>query len=63
MLNIIKNSILVFLLLFFVTELAFGQYIPSNERGSASYRRKAQMEGNQIRTTVFNYGMTGRALK
>ncbi len=60
MLNIIKNSILVFLLLFFFTESAFGQYIPSNERGNASYRRKAQMEGNQIRTTVFNYGMTGR---
>jgi hypothetical protein len=38
----------------------YSQYIPSKERGDAKYRRKTQMEGNQIRTTVFNYGMTGR---
>ena len=37
-----------------------GQHVPSNERGDPKYRRKTQMEGNQIRATVFNYGMTGR---
>ncbi len=57
----IKKIIILFLFLtFFLTQAIYGQYIPSKERGDAKFRRKAQMEGNQIRTTVFNYGMTGR---
>ena len=48
------------MLIFLIPDLLYSQYIPSKERGDAKYRRKAQMEGNQIRTTVFNYGMTGR---
>jgi len=36
------------------------QYKPGTERGDATKRTKGQMEGNQIRTTVFNFGMTGR---
>ena len=60
MFAITKNSIIFFFLLLLFAESLYGQYIPSGERGDASYRRKAQMEGNQIRTTVFNYGMTGR---
>jgi len=60
MFTIIKNTVLLLLLVFFFTQTTYGQYIPSDERGGAQYRRKAQMEGNQIRTTVFNYGMTGR---
>src|SRR3990172_13188690 len=56
------NKAIVFFLfiIFFFTNVLYGQYVPSKERGDAKYRRKAQMEGNQIRTTVFNYGMTGR---
>ncbi|MCW9066312.1 MAG: hypothetical protein OQJ78_08430 [Ignavibacteriaceae bacterium] len=60
MFTIIKNTILFFFLIFFPVQVLYAQYIPSDERGGAQYRRKAQMEGNQIRTTVFNYGMTGR---
>jgi len=60
MFTIIKNTVLLLLLVFFFTQTTYGQYIPSDERGGAQFRRKAQMEGNQIRTTVFNYGMTGR---
>lgn len=36
------------------------QYKPGKERGDATKRAKGQMEGNQIRTTVFNFGMSGR---
>src|SRR3989304_9214263 len=58
---IFKKVIVFFLfIIFFLTNALYGQYVPSKERGDAKYRRKAQMEGNQIRTTVFNYGMTGR---
>ena len=60
MFNNIKNTVLFLFLLFFLTSSLYAQYIPSKERGDAKYRRNAQMEGNQIRTTVFNYGMTGR---
>ena len=57
----IKKIIILFLFLIcFFAQAIYGQYIPSKERGDAKFRRKAQMEGNQIRTTVFNYGMTGR---
>ena len=60
MFAIIKNTVIFFFLILFLPYELHGQYIPSDERGGAQYRRKAQMEGNQIRTTVFNYGMTGR---
>ncbi len=35
-------------------------YVPGKERGDPKYRRKTQMEGNNIRTTIFNFGHTGR---
>lgn len=60
MLSFYKNTILLLFLVLILTEVDYAQYIPSKERGDVRYRRKAQMEGNQIRTTVFNYGMTGR---
>jgi len=55
-----KNTALLLFLIFTFTGIDYAQYIPSKERGDVRFRRKAQMEGNQIRTTVFNYGMTGR---
>ena len=60
MLNFTKITVLFLLLIFLLSDALYSQYIPSKERGDAKYRRKTQMEGNQIRTTVFNYGMTGR---
>ncbi|MDZ7625177.1 MAG: hypothetical protein U5J96_12140 [Ignavibacteriaceae bacterium] len=56
----IKNIFLLVFLILLISEALYAQYIPSKERGSDRYRRQAQMEGNQIRTTVFNFGMTGR---
>ncbi|MBU2462226.1 hypothetical protein KKH65_05070, partial [bacterium] len=55
-----KITVLFLFLIFFLTDALYGQYIPSKERGDVKYRRKAQMEGNQIRATIFNYGMAGR---
>jgi len=58
--NFTKYTVLFLLLIFLFSDALYCQYIPSKERGDVTYRRKALMEGNQIRTTVFNYGMTGR---
>lgn len=39
---------------------AFAQHVPSLERGDPKLRRKTQMEGNLVRTSIFNFGQTGR---
>ena len=43
-----------------VTANVEAQYKPGKERGDATKRAKGQMEGNQIRATVFNFGQSGR---
>lgn len=60
MFNFYKIKLFSLCVILFMTIDIVGQHIPSSERGDAKYRRKSQMEGNQIRTTVFNYGMMGR---
>ena len=40
--------------------LTFAQHEPSDERGDPKYRAKGQMEGNRIRATIFNHGLSGR---
>ena len=55
-----SNKVLALFLLLILPEALHAQYIPSKERGNVRYRRNTQIEGNQIRATVFNYGMTGR---
>jgi hypothetical protein len=49
------------LLLFF--SAGFGQtngHEPSDNRGDANFRRKANIDGNNVRATVFNGGYSGR---
>ncbi len=36
------------------------QYVPGKERGNSSIRANAQMEGNQVRATIFNFCLSGR---
>ncbi len=36
------------------------QHVPSKERGDANYRRQTNIDGNKVRTSIFNYGVTGR---
>ncbi|MBN2425907.1 MAG: hypothetical protein JXR46_05425 [Calditrichaceae bacterium] len=55
--KIMKTLIITLLIFPFIMS---AQHIPSKERGDAKYRRKAQMEGNQIRASIFNHGQTGR---
>ena len=55
-----KKLFLFLILISGLLEVGYTQYIPSRERGDIRFRRYAHMEGNQIRTTIFNYGMTGR---
>ncbi len=62
--QVIKILSLIWLLVF-MTQSLFAQnnqitHVPSKERGDPKYRRKAQLEGNNIRTTIFNFGHTGR---
>ena len=37
-----------------------GSHVPSLERGDANYRRATNEDVNKVRTTIFNYGITGR---
>ncbi|OGU82143.1 MAG: hypothetical protein A2W11_07440 [Ignavibacteria bacterium RBG_16_35_7] len=55
-----KKLFLFLILISVLLDVGYAQYVPSKERGDIRFRRFAHMEGNQIRTTVFNYGMTGR---
>ena len=62
-----KRSVNNLSFLFLTMILVFGvfaqsalAYTPGKERGDPKYRRKAQMEGNNIRATIYNYGQTGR---
>ena len=47
------------LFVFIITGL-FAQHIPSDERGDPNFRRDTNIDANQVRATVFNYGITGR---
>jgi len=38
----------------------WAQHRPSKERGDPHFRRKTNIDGNLVRTTVFNFGLTGR---
>ncbi|MBU1096109.1 MAG: hypothetical protein KKB34_06460 [Bacteroidetes bacterium] len=56
----IKFLLVLIITTLLVCESTFAQYVPGKERGDASLRRTAQLEGNKIRTTVHNFGFTGR---
>ena len=41
--------------------LAFGySYEPSAERGDPNYRRTTNIDVNQVRSTIYNWGYTGK---
>lgn len=54
-------------ILFLFDNLLYAQFgtpiaghVPSKERGDPRYRAQAQLEGNRVRTTIFNFAFTGR---
>jgi hypothetical protein len=61
--NLMKSLIkitLLTLLVIIISSGAYAQHIPGKERGDPGFRAQGQMEGNRIRTSVFNFGLTGR---
>ncbi|MBD3225955.1 MAG: hypothetical protein GF313_14605 [Caldithrix sp.] len=58
--NSAKKYWISFILVWALALTAVAQHVPSDERGDPKVRRKTQMEGNLVRTTVFNFGQTGR---
>jgi len=59
-----KKVLNIIILLISVSIMApltsFAQYTPGTERGDSGKRAKAQLEGNRVRTTIHNFGFTGR---
>jgi hypothetical protein len=37
-----------------------GPHVPSDNRGDPTFRRKSNIDGNNVRATVFNFGFSGR---
>ena len=55
----------LFPILICITGLILAQYeaqehVPSDERGDPNYRRMTNIDVNLVRTSIFNYGVTGR---
>ncbi len=51
------------ILLFFLTGVSYSQinhHVPSDNRGDTNFRRKTNIDGNNVRATVFNFGFSGR---
>ncbi len=54
------KKLLLLIVFISICSVSFAQHTPSKERSVFEYRRQAQMEGNQVRTSIFNHGQTGR---
>jgi hypothetical protein len=62
-LNIFIQFVLILLLShsLLIAQNPISGHVPSKERGDPRVRTHTQLEGNQVRTSVFNYAFTGRA--
>ncbi|MFQ6604676.1 MAG: hypothetical protein ACE5D8_03880 [Fidelibacterota bacterium] len=48
------------LLTLLLCSVGLGQHVPSPERGNPNFRRQTDIDGNKVRTSIFNFGLTGR---
>jgi hypothetical protein len=55
-----KNIFLILFTLWLFNSSLTAQHIPSDERSDPNFRAKNQLESNNVKTTIFNYGLTGR---
>ncbi len=55
-----KTHLFLFLTCLIIAPISNAQHTPGNERGNVNYRAKNQLESNNVRATVFNYGLAGR---
>ena len=61
--QILIYSGLLFAFLILPSITVFGQisnHVPSDNRGDVNYRRKSNIDANNVRATVFNFGFSGR---
>ena len=58
--NLLKFFTGCLILILISGSMAQQRHVPSKERADASVRRQAQLEGNKVRTSIFNHGQTGR---
>ncbi len=57
------SRLLIIIVLMIVFGEAFAQvneHVPSDNRGDPNFRRKSNIDGNNVRATVFNFGFSGR---
>jgi hypothetical protein len=59
---VIQSKHFIFLIISFLSAFPEikAQHIPSDERSDPNFRAQNQLESNNVRTTVFNWGQTGR---
>jgi len=58
-----SRILLIGLALLFAFTNSFAQtagHVPSDNRGDPNFRRKSNLDGNNLRTSVFNFGFSGR---
>lgn len=53
-------TVLWVLLLCSVSFTQVAQHVPSDNRGDPNFRRKTNIDGNNVRATIFNFGFSGR---
>ncbi|MEJ5350020.1 MAG: hypothetical protein WHS65_00360 [Melioribacteraceae bacterium] len=56
------KKFIIFLVILFITNINWGQVLkhkPSDFRGDVNYRRNSNVDGNNIRATIFNSGYSG----
>ena len=58
--KMIYGLIIVLLTSMIIPQDTNGEHIPSTERGDPNYRRATNEDVNKVRTSIFNYGITGR---
>jgi hypothetical protein len=57
--SILKNVLAVGTLLYGITYGQVITHVPTDYRGDVNYRRSSNIDGNNIRTTIFNNGYSG----
>ncbi|UCD38399.1 MAG: hypothetical protein JSW54_02670, partial [Fidelibacterota bacterium] len=55
-----RNTLLTTVLIAILGTILSGQHVPSIERGDPNFRRQTDIDGNKVRTSIFNFGLTGR---
>ncbi len=58
--NIVQSTVLLLMVFVIGTSGVRAQHVPSRERVDPTLRRKTEIDGNNVRTSVFNFVFSGR---